>query len=375
MFSAIGLSCIIQKNRKRKVVRKIMAGIDFRLPFFIVFVIIRLIQFGVINIMEEKIRILLDTDAGDDIDDALAIALGLSSKEVEFVGITTVFKNTEDRARLVKKLVSDGGFDIPVYAGYCGGIKVPTDAYNGFPNQIKGNDGKFHMCQFTEDLLLPKYAPVNAEEGFEGASAVDFIIESCYKYGKELIVLAIGPFTNIAKVIEKDPDALNHAKKVVIMGGAFFTTFPEWNVLCDVDASDLLFSGAVKNLECVGLDVTWQTKLRPEEAEIMRNYKGKAYSEYASKLVRIWMERNKGAMPTLHDPLAFFYCICPDILEMEDMCGKVATQGEARGVTLNVSKWEAFHRRGMHSAQVKAAKKVDRERFLKEYLKRVFNCK
>lgn len=323
--------------------------------------------------MEEKIKILLDTDAGDDIDDALAIALGFSSEEVEFVGITTVYKNTADRARLVKKLVLDGGKNIPVYAGYCGGFKFPTDPYSGFPNQIKGEDGKYHMCQFTEDLLSSEYDPVNAEEGVEGAAAVDFIIESCYKYGKDLTVLAIGPFTNIAKVIEKDPEALNHAKRVVIMGGAFYTTFPEWNVLCDVEAADLLFSGAVKNLECVGLDVTWKTTLRPEEAEIMRNYKGKAYSEYASKLVKVWMQRNNGAMPTLHDPLAFFYCICPDILEMEDMQVKVATQGEARAVNLNVGSWNSFRRKEMKSAIVKVAKGLDRERFLKEYLKRVFD--
>ena len=66
---------------------------------------------------KERVKILLDTDAGDDIDDALAIALGLSSPEAEFIGITTVYKNTNDRARLVKKLVRESGYDIPVYAG------------------------------------------------------------------------------------------------------------------------------------------------------------------------------------------------------------------------------------------------------------------
>ena len=63
---------------------------------------------------ENKIKILLDTDVGDDIDDALAIALGLSSEEVEFVGITTVFKNTNDRARIAKQLVKNNPYKIPV---------------------------------------------------------------------------------------------------------------------------------------------------------------------------------------------------------------------------------------------------------------------
>ncbi len=83
---------------------------------------------------ENRIKILLDTDVGDDIDDALAIALGLSSEEVEFVGITTVFKNTNDRARIAKQLVKNNSYNIPVYAGHCGGIEIPTDPYSGYPN-------------------------------------------------------------------------------------------------------------------------------------------------------------------------------------------------------------------------------------------------
>ena len=101
---------------------------------------------------ENKIKILLDTDVGDDIDDALAIALGLSSKEVEFVGITTVFKNTNDRARIAKQLVKNNPYNIPVYAGHCGGVEIPTDPYSGYPNGIYDEDGKQHLCQFTDDI-------------------------------------------------------------------------------------------------------------------------------------------------------------------------------------------------------------------------------
>ncbi len=175
----------------------------------------------------KKIKILLDTDVGDDIDDALAIALGLSSAEVEFVGITTVFKNTNDRARIAKKLVMDNSYNIPIYAGHCGGISIPTDPYSGYPSGIVRDDGKQHLCQFTDDLRSEIYTPENDAEGFNGNAAFDFIIDSCYKYGKELTALAIGPFTNIAKVIEKDPNAFNHAQRVVIMGGKYYDPEPE----------------------------------------------------------------------------------------------------------------------------------------------------
>ncbi len=320
----------------------------------------------------EKIKIILDTDPGDDIDDALAIALGLSSKEVEFVGITTVFKNTNDRARLVKKLVSGAGYDIPVYAGHCGGVKEPTDPYSGYPAQIMCDDGHYHMCQFTPDLLDAKYAPENDSEGFNGDAAIDFIIDSCYKYGKELTVLAIGPFTNIGKVIEKDPDALNHAGRVVIMGGAFSFTDPEWNIYCDVHAASLLFSGAVKNLTCIGLDVTLKTRLTQEEVDVIHNYKGKDYAEYASKLVDIWRMRNNGARPLLHDPLALYYCINPSVIELEERDIMAITSGEGRGLTVDLNPWDRFKREGMKYATVKVAKTVDRDAFVKDFISRIF---
>ena len=328
---------------------------------------------------ENKIKILLDTDVGDDIDDALAIALGLSSKEVEFVGITTVFKNTNDRARIAKQLVKNNPYNIPVYAGHCGGVEIPTDPYSGYPNGIYDEDGKQHLCQFTDDLKSAEYAPENDSEGFNGEAAIDFIIDSCYKYGKELTVLAIGPLTNIGKVIKKDPDALNHAKRVVIMGGKFYDSEPEWNIICDVEAAAILFSGAVKNLECIGLDVTLKTQLTVAETEIASTYKGKAYSEYASRLVRIWCERNH-SRPTLHDPLAFFYCMFPDIVTTEKMRVTVVTKGEARGVTMNISHWDNWRLNRVDPgfsrfAEVTVAKEVDRERFFAEFLKRVFDKK
>ena len=73
--------------------------------------------------MMEKYKILLDTDIGDDIDDALALALALEMPEMELVGVTTVFQNTEKRARIARKMLSLWGRDVPVYAGIALGEK------------------------------------------------------------------------------------------------------------------------------------------------------------------------------------------------------------------------------------------------------------
>ena len=70
---------------------------------------------------------------------------------------------------------------------------------------------------------------------------MDFIIDCCHRYGKDLTVVALGPCCNISKVIEKDPDALSSAAKVVIMGGAYFKQYADWNVMCDVAAADIMF--------------------------------------------------------------------------------------------------------------------------------------
>ena len=66
----------------------------------------------------DRIKIIIDTDIGDDADDALAICLALKSEELEVMGITTVFRNTAARAQIAVRLLQlMGRTDIPVYAG------------------------------------------------------------------------------------------------------------------------------------------------------------------------------------------------------------------------------------------------------------------
>jgi purine nucleosidase/pyrimidine-specific ribonucleoside hydrolase len=159
--------------------------------------------------MMEKLKLLIDTDLGDEIDDALALYFAMK-KGFEMVGITTVFQNTAERARIAKrllKLYGNGYEAVPVFVGHGTPLAEREREYG-------------HTCHYTSELEKEEYAP-------DGDGAVDFIIEQCKKWGKELVVVAIGPFTNIAKVIEKDSAALGLAKKVVIMGGAFFKQYAD----------------------------------------------------------------------------------------------------------------------------------------------------
>ena len=150
--------------------------------------------------MAEKYKLLMDMDIGDDIDDAIALYAAME-RGFDLIGVTTVFRNTADRAKMAKKLVT-GYENTPVYAGFGVPMAEPAKEYG-------------HVIHYTEDA--ENYAP----DGVDPDAAADFIIKACRTYGKELCVIAIGPFTNMARVIEKDPEALNLCGRVCIMGGAY----------------------------------------------------------------------------------------------------------------------------------------------------------
>ncbi len=276
----------------------------------------------------DKQKILIDTDIGDDIDDALALALGLALPQLEIVGITTVFRDAIARARIANHLLKLAGrTDIPVYAGSGDGL-------------VQANE-RLPLCQMTEDTDKACYDAVNAAaaETDNGESAVDFILEMAEKYGNELILLGIGPLTNIAKAMLKAPETMKKLKKIVIMGGTYFEHHLEWNILCDVEAADVVYSRC-ENLYCVGFDVTNQTTVSYLEHRTMMQMTGDPYRDYLATLVQQWSDR-VWHCPTLHDPLALYYIADPEILQMKLAHIAVETQGvHTRGMTVNL---DNFH--------------------------------
>lgn len=261
-----------------------------------------------------KCKILLDTDIGDDIDDALALGLALKLPEVELVGITTVFGDTDKRARIAAKICRLAGVDVPVYAG-CGRAL----------DRISRNTS---CCQYTDDLAASEYAPKGGEE-----QAVRFIVQCAERYGDELTIVGLGPMTNLAQAFRLAPDVMRGVKKYVIMGGCFYAPYLEWNVVCDaLAAKTVLESGA--RVYCVGLDVTKELRLGWKEQSYVLNQTNDGVSGYVASLARRWAERF-GRNITLHDPLALYAAVCDDIVFFERNRVAVETEGQVtRAMTL-----------------------------------------
>src|SRR5580658_3377077 len=142
-------------------------------------------------------KIIIDTDIGDDVDDAFAVVLALRSPELEILGVTTTFGDTETRAKLVDRLLGEAGReDIPVAVG------APTSANNQFTQRRYAEGGHFARASHPQ--------------------AVDFILQQIRRYPGQITLVAIGPLMNVGAVIDKEPETFRKLRRVVLMGGSIY---------------------------------------------------------------------------------------------------------------------------------------------------------
>ncbi len=271
-------------------------------------------------------KFILDTDIGDDIDDAYALDFALK-KNLPLLGVTTVFRWADDRARIAKKMAVLYGKKLPVYAG----LKGAWDA-----------DG--HCCQWTADLENEAYAPDN-ENGIP-SDAIDFIVQSAKRYGKNLVLLAIGPLTNIAAAIEKDPSAMSGIGGVIMMGGDYANQYVEWNINCDIPAAKTVFSSDLP-VTAFGCEVTSKFVVSEKQQRYMLNMRGSEYKKYLSLLTNLWLKSKlPGWRICLHDVMVVRqayenYCDFAEIdmhLETES--------AYTYGMTANTEKFDLVNKRG-----------------------------
>ena len=253
--------------------------------------------------MGNQKSILIDTDIGDDVDDALAIALALRSPEIKIKAITTVFKNTAERARLAQALLDTfGETKIPVYEGSGRPIihEVETEE---IPCQCK-----------VVDYLNYHKRPDHA---------ADVIIQTL-KEDPDTIIAAMGPLTNIALAILKAPEIMKEAS-IYLMGGAYGTAEAEWNVFCDPEAASVVFRSGAK-LKVFPLDVTVGCRLEEKDLSKICRCQGKE-AAFLMKLIEAWQQAT-GYGVTLHDVLVIAELASPDFVQYDPKKVVVELHGE-----------------------------------------------
>lgn len=181
-----------------------------------------------------KHALILDTDIGSDVDDAMALALILGRPDLDLVGVTTVYGDTLLRARLAQRYAGLAGRTITV----CAGIDQPR---SGRDVWWAGHEGSLH-----EDL---------GQETVSAESAVDFLTRSVAERPGHIDIVAIGPLTNIAAALDADPDFERNVRALWVMGGSFVPDTTEHNFRSDAAAAQRVFNSQIR-VVVSGLEVT-----------------------------------------------------------------------------------------------------------------------
>src|SRR5580704_13513608 len=253
---------------------------------------------------QERIPIILDTDIGDDIDDALALALALQSPELDVRAVTTVIDDTETRTRLAwKELGLYGRHDIPVATGASEPLLDPVRTQRARQFEV-----------LTDADTVPEAAHRRAAE---------LIIDTLMASPRPITLVPIGPLTNIALALKSGANIRPKIARIVLMGGAFHMLYQEYNIWRDRVAAEIVFSSGVP-ITAVGLDVTTRCKL--EGADLARlRAADNAASRFLVKLIELWQNGHADQYPTLHDPLAVAVAVLPNLIETQSGSVQVET--------------------------------------------------
>jgi len=195
----------------------------------------------------QRIPIILDTDPGNDIDDALAISYLLAQPLCDLIGITTVSGDVQQRAAIAEVLCNAAGRqDIPIVCG-------KSLSVIEHPSQ----PGCKHYDAISH---LPHRLDRPSDE------AARFILDAVNRRPGEIVLLSIGPLTNIAQVLEVDPSVPQILKGFYSMAGAFWSyDNKEWNCICDGEAARRMCDVPRPDHFWYGLDVTTKCTMKREE--------------------------------------------------------------------------------------------------------------
>lgn len=285
-------------------------------------------------------KILLDTDIGMDVDDAVCLAYLLAHPRCDLVGITTVTGEAEKRAMLASAICRAAGRDVPIFPGADNPLIVPQK-----------------QKEAPQAAALLRW---DHQRHFPRGMAVEFMRQSIRAHPGEVWLLAIGPLTNLGLLFSVDPEIPALLKGVVLMGGYYFqrleNTNPiEWNISGDPHAAEIVFRARPPLHRAIGLDVT--TRVVMEAAAVRENFKAPLLQPVLD-MAEIWFA---GYYPsiTFHDPLAAATIFDPELCRFAaGNVGIELDEPKQRGLT----RWQAGAA-GPHQV----AESVDPERYFHHF--------
>jgi purine nucleosidase len=291
----------------------------------------------------EKVKVLLDTDIGTDIDDAVCLAYLLAHPRCDLLGITTVTGESEKRAMLASALCRRAGKDIPIFPGTKSPLLLPQ---------------RQNRAQQAAALARWSY-----QADFPRGEAVEFMRRTIRRHSGEVVLLTIAPLTNIGLLFSIDPEIPMLLKGLVMMCGRFLEPTPkgygpaEWNAVVDAHATSIVYSAPVKSLRSIGLDVTSQVSMAPQEFH--DTFREVPLFAPILEWAEIWFRDWPGT--TFHDPLAAATIFEPTLCTY--LGGRVTidlTEGDSFGLT----RWAPNADGSPH----RIAETVDAPAFFRHYL-------
>jgi purine nucleosidase len=256
--------------------------------------------------MNPPCPVLLDTDVGTDVDDAIAIALTLASPEIDLRAVTIVSGDTQLRGRIAKKLLTLGGRpQVHVAAG----VREPVLRQRNF--LWLGHEGQ-RIVNSDEELHLAN------------SHAVDLLIDTVLRERPH--VVAIGPLSNLAVAIMKEPAVITSVPHLTVMGGLLHCDpdmpLLDYNLGSDAEAAMVVLSAGIPTT-LVPVDVTCKVFLTAADLARLRGA-GSQLVQMLCDAIEIWTPLQRAlssfqpeAVAFLHDPLTMAVLIEPSLVTFE----------------------------------------------------------
>jgi purine nucleosidase len=291
-------------------------------------------------LQHSRVKLLLDTDIGSDIDDAVALAYLLAQPRCHLLGITTVTGEAEKRAGLCSALCKIAQKDIPIVPG----TEKPFLIEQQQP-----------MARQAKSLVRWPH-----RKKFENIDAVHFLRDTIRRHPGEITLLTIGPLTNIGLLFALDPQIPLLLKSLVLMCGYFASPHAacrslEWNAKLDPHAAAIVYRAPVKRHRSLGLDVTLRVQLKKEE--VAKRFTHPLLVPVLD-FAQHWFKMTE--VMTFHDPLAAVSIFDPQVCSFTKGQVTVETYNQK---LLGRTIWDTKAKTKPHEV----ALQVDAQRFFKKY--------